>query len=110
MPIRFGNYKFCNGINRGLESALRWSSKASMDLGILQGEKITNGIYTRGSARYSIVTTDTPRWHCGRVAVSYRPSPRYTVEAVQKCSPNVFGFQIVTGGAAIVHRRMLPCP
>ena len=92
MPIRFGTYKICNGRNGGLELALRWMSKANMDLGIFQETKLTNGIYTRRMARYIIIATDAPSWHCGGVADFYRPSPRYAVEAVQKFSPNVVRF------------------
>ena len=44
----------------GLESALRGMSQANMDLGILQETKITNGVYTRGSAGYKVIATDAP--------------------------------------------------
>ena len=53
MPIIFGTYNISNGRNGGLEAALRGMSQANMDLGILQETKITNGVYTRGSAGYS---------------------------------------------------------
>ena len=52
VPIRFGTYNNCNGRTGGFESALRGISQANMDLGILQETKITNGVYTRGSAGY----------------------------------------------------------
>ena len=48
--IRFGTYNICNGRNRGLKLALRGMSQANMDLGIFQEIKLTNGIYTHGSA------------------------------------------------------------
>ena len=60
MPIRFSTYNICNGRNGGLELALRGMSQANMDLGILQEKKVTDGIYTRGSAGYSVVGTDAP--------------------------------------------------
>ena len=60
MPIRFGTYNIRNGRNEGLESALRGVSQANMDLGIFQETKLIDGIYTRGSAMYSIVATDAP--------------------------------------------------
>ena len=56
-----------------------------------------SGIYTRGSARYSVIETDFPRRHLSGVAVFYRPSPQYAVEATQHFGPNVVGFQIATG-------------
>ena len=73
MPIRFGTYNIRNGRNGGLESALRGMDQANMDLGIFQEKKCTNGIYTRESAGYSVVATDTPSRHRGEVAVFYRP-------------------------------------
>ena len=66
--------------------------------GHLSRQKPTNGVYTRGSAGYNIVSTDTPSRHCGGVAVFYRTSPRYAVESIQKFSTNVVGFRLVAGG------------
>ena len=63
MPIRFGTYNIRNGQNGGLESALRGMSQAKMELGIFQETKFTEGIYTRESARYLVVATDTPSQH-----------------------------------------------
>ena len=60
MPIRFGNYNIRNGRNGGLESTLRGVSQANMDLGIFQETKITNDIFTCGSAEYSVVALDKP--------------------------------------------------
>ena len=97
MPIRFGTYNIRNRRNGGLEVALRGMSQANMDLGILQETKLTDGIYTRGSAGYSLVATDAPSQHRGGVAIFYRSEPHFTVEAVEKFGPNVIGFQLVTG-------------
>ena len=60
VPIRFGTYNIRNGRKGGLEMALREMSQANMDLGILQETKLTDGIYTRGSAGYSVIATDAP--------------------------------------------------
>ena len=68
-----------------------------MDLGILQETKLTYGIYTRGSAGYSVIATDAPSRHRGGVALFYRSEPHFVVEAVEKFGPNVLGFQIETG-------------
>ena len=67
----FGAYNIHNSRNSGLESALRGMSQANMDLGIFQGKKLTNGVYTCGSAGYSIVAIDAPSRHRGGVAVFY---------------------------------------
>ena len=58
-------------------------SQANMDLYISHEIKVTYGIYTHGSAGYSVVATDTPRRHQGGVAVFHRPTPHFAVEAVQ---------------------------
>ena len=72
-------------------------SQANMDLGILQETKLTDGIYTRGSAGYSVIATDAPSQHRGGVAIFYRSKPHFVVEAVEKFRPNVIGFQLATG-------------
>ena len=83
VPISLGTYNIRNGRNRGLDLALRGMSQANMDLAIFQETRLTDRIYTRGSAGYSVVATDTPGRHHGRVAVFHRPAPQFAVEAVQ---------------------------
>ena len=95
--IIFGTYNIRNGRNGGLEAALRGMSQANMDLGISQETKLTDGIYTRGLAGYSVVATDAPSRHRGGVAIFHRPAPHFAVEAVQQFGPNVIGFQLATG-------------
>ena len=97
MPIRFGTYNIRNERNRGLELALRGMSQAIMYLGIFQETKVIIGVYTRGSDGYSVVATDVPIRHRGMVAIFYRPSLCFAVEAVQQFGPNVVGFQLATG-------------
>ena len=97
VPIRFGTYNIRNRRNIGLEAALRGVSQSNMDLGILQETKLTDGIYTFGSAGYSVVATDAPSRHRGGVTIFHRPAPHFVVEAVRKYGPNVIGFQLATG-------------
>ena len=80
-----------------MKSALRGMPQTNLDLGILQDKNITGGVYTRGLAGYSVVTMDTPIRHCGGVTFFYRPSTKYTVEAIQQFEPNAVGFQMATG-------------
>ena len=96
VPIIFGTYNIRNGSNGGLESALRGMSQASMDLGIFQETKCTDGIYTRKSAGYRVVATDAPIRQRGGVALFYRPSPLFEVEAVQEYRPNFLSFEVTT--------------
>ena len=72
-------------------------SQANMYPGIFQETKDTDIIYTRGSAGYSVVATDAPSRHRGRVAVFHRLAPYFAVESIQKFRPNVVGFQLATG-------------
>ena len=76
---------------------MRGVSQANMDLGIFQETKLTDGIYTRRSAGYSIVATDAPSRHRGGVAIFHRPAPHFAVEAVQQFGTSVIGFQLATG-------------
>ena len=68
-----------------------------MDLGIFQETNCADVIYTRKSSGYSVVATDAPRRHRGGVAVFYRPSPYFAVEAVRQFGPNVVSFHLATG-------------
>ena len=95
--IRFGTYNIRNGRNGGLESALRGMSQANMDMGIFQEMKCTDGIYTRKSAGYRVVATDAPSQHRSGVALFYRLSPLFEVEAVRDYGPNVLSFKVATG-------------
>ena len=82
MQIMFGTYNIRNCRNGGLESALRGMSQANMDLGIFREKNVTDGIYTRGSAGYSVVATDAPSQHRSGVEVFHRPAPHFAAEAV----------------------------
>ena len=97
VPIRFGTYNIWNGGNWGIESALRRISQANMDLGIIQEAKLTDGIYTRGSAGYSVVATDAPSRQFGGLEVFYRLAPHFIVEAIKQFGTNVVSSQIATG-------------
>ena len=97
VPIRFGTYNIRNGQKGGLDMELWGMSQANMDLGILQEIKLTDGIYTRGSAGYSVIVTDAPIRHRGGVALFYPSEPHFVMEAVEKFGPYVLGLQLATG-------------
>ena len=67
-----------------------------MDLGILQKTKLTDGVYTRGSAGYNVIAADAPSRHRGGVALFYGPTPHFVVEAGERGGPNVMVFQVAT--------------
>ena len=54
------------------------------------------GVYTHGSVGCSVIATDVPIRHSGRVAVFYRPSPQYVVKVIQQFGPNVVSFHLAT--------------
>ena len=97
VPIRFGTYNIRNGQKGGLEAALRGMSQANMDLGILQGKKLTDGVYNHRSDKYSIIATDALSRHCVRVTVFYWLALYFAVVAVQKFGPNIVGSHLATG-------------
>ena len=97
MSIRFGTYNIRNGRKVGLEAALWGMSQANMDLCILQETKLTDGVYTRRLVGYSVIATEAPSRHHGGVAIFYRSTPHFVVEAVERCGPNVMVFQVATG-------------
>ena len=72
MPIKFGTYNIRNGRNGRLEAALRGMDQANLDMGILQETKLADGVYTRASAGYHVIATDTPSRHRGGIAMFYR--------------------------------------
>ena len=84
VPIRFDTYNIRNGRKGGLEAALQGMSQANMGLGILQETKLTDGVYTCGSAGYNVIATDAPSRHRGGVALFYRSTPHLVVEAVER--------------------------
>ena len=88
--IRFGSYNIRNGRNGDLESALHGMARPNIDLGILQETKVTGGVYTRSSAE--------PSRHRGGIALFYKESRNFAVEALQLHGLNVVNFQLVTGG------------
>ena len=98
VPIKFSTYNIRNGRNGGLESALRGMAQANIDLGVFQEMKCRDGIYTRESAVYCVVATDALSQHCGGVALIYRPSSLFAVEAVRDYGPNMLSFEVATGG------------
>ena len=97
MPIKFGTYNIRNGRNGGLEAALRGMYQANIDLGVFQDTKCTDGVYTRTSAGYHVVTTEAPSRHCGGVALFYREGSKFAVEEVRTYGLNVISFEVVTG-------------
>ena len=68
-----------------------------MDVGVFHETKMTDGIYTKGSAVYKVVATSAPIRHCGCVALFYRKSPVFAFEAIRQFGANVVKFQVATG-------------
>ena len=90
MLIRFGTYNIRNGRNGILESVLRGMGQANVDVGVFQEKKLTDGIYTRGSAGYKVVVTP--------MLLFYRESPAFSDEAIRQFGANVIVCHLVMGG------------
>ena len=73
--IRLGSYNIRNGRNGGMDSALRGTDQANMDLGALQETNVMEGAYTHGSYVYSVIEIDTQSRNHSGVAVFYRALP-----------------------------------
>ena len=58
---------------------------------------LTDGVYTHRSAGYNVIATDALSLHRGGVTLFYRSTPNFVVEVVERCGPNVMGFQVATG-------------
>ena len=81
-----------------MESALWGMAQANIDLGVFWETKRTDGIYSRESSVYRVVATDAPSQHRVGVALFYRPSSLFMVEAVREYEPNVLSFEVAAGG------------
>ena len=80
-----------------MDSALRGTSQANVDLGVFQGKKATKGIYTQESIGYRVVTWEAPSAHSGSVAVFYHTEEHLSVEALHLYGVNIINFQLALG-------------
>ena len=71
--------------------------QANVDVGVFQNTKLTQGIYTRKSSGYKVVATLAPIRHQGKIALLYRESPNFTVEAIQQFSAIFITCQLAMG-------------
>ena len=68
-----------------------------VDCGVLSETKLTKGVYTRWSSRYSVRSTHVlSKWQ-GGISLFWRASEMYEVEEVEIRGPNVLTFQLVLG-------------
>ena len=61
--IRFGTYNIQNFRNGGLELALHGMAQANVNLGLLQENNITDGVYVQDSAGFPVVALDAKSRH-----------------------------------------------
>ena len=95
--IRFGTYNIRNSLNGSLDYYLQGMDRANIELGFFQENKLTEGVYAQESEGYKVVASDATSQHRGGMAIFYRESPHFTVEAHHNHGPNVIIFQLVTG-------------
>ena len=70
--VCFGTHNIQNICNGGLGIALCGMDQAKVDLGILQGAKITGGIYERESMRFCVIVSDSRSRHRWDMALFYK--------------------------------------
>ena len=70
----------------------------NVDLVLLQDTNITYGVYTWDSTGFCVDTFHALSSHRGGVALLYKGSPHFVVEAYQYHGPNAIIFQLVMGG------------
>ena len=79
-----------------MEYTLRVMSQAKMDLGVFQETKVTEGIYTRESSGYRVVSTEALIAHSGRVDVFYRAAEHFSVGELHIFIANVVSFHLAS--------------
>ena len=97
MLIRFGTCNIRNKKYGGLKSTLRGIGQANMDVGVFQETKLTDGIYTRGSAGYRVVAMSELIRQRGGVALLYWDSSTFVVEAIHQFGANFIACQMERG-------------
>ena len=71
--------------------------RGSVVVGVFQETKLTEGIYTQLSEGYRVVAMPAPSRYKGGVAIFYRDSPVFSVEAIRQFGANVILCQLATG-------------
>ena len=68
-----------------------------MDSRVFQETKLTDGIYTRGLARYRVVATPAPILHCGSITLFCWYSPAFAFKEISQFGDNIIACQLATG-------------
>ena len=71
--------------------------QANMDVRVFKETKLTDGIYTQGSAGYRVVATSETSRHCDGVVLFCWESPDFAVEAIRQLGVNVIAYQLLMG-------------
>ena len=67
-----------------------------MGVGVFHKTKLTDSIYISRSAGYKVIATLAPSWHRGSVALFYRDSHDFAVEAICQFIVNIIACQLAT--------------
>ena len=78
-----------NGRNGGLESVVRALGLLGVDFAFLQETKLTDGIYSRNTGRYSVIATRACSRSQGGVSLFWKESEQYIVEEQRAHGVNV---------------------
>ena len=79
--IRIATWNICDGCSGGLEAAARGLKKMNVPITVLQDTKGMGGNHTRCTSGYTMLASDTPSKHRGRVALVWVENhPAFEVE------------------------------
>jgi hypothetical protein len=96
-PIRIATFNIQSGRGGRLEMALRALGAMNVDVCLLTEAKLTDGVYTRSSNGYSVVSTSAFSHRQGGVALCVRENEYFQVESTACHGPNVISCVLVTG-------------
>ena len=81
-----------------MESALCGMLQTNIDLGVFQETKVTKGIFTQEYSGHRVVVLAAPVPQSGGVALFYRATDHFSVEALQIYVANAVSFHLDSGG------------
>jgi hypothetical protein len=104
--VLFASFNIQSGRNGGLEGALRAMDQLGVDIGFLLEKKMTRGIYTRYSSRYSVLALTAMLVWQGGIALFWRGNNLYEVEEMRIWGANVISLHLMMGA---VHFYVVGC-
>ena len=71
-------------------------SQVRVDWGVLQGTKLTKGVYKQEYSGFWVMATEAPSAHRGGVTIFYRKVEHFSIKELRLQGLNVISFNLVT--------------